>query len=256
MKEKVSILIVDDNPGMTETMKDILDDKEYKVDVAGDGYRAIEMIKEKTYDVVLMDIKMPGINGVETFKEVKRISPLTKVMMMTAYSVEELVKEALKEGAYGIIYKPLNINKVLEFIEKAEKGSFILIVDDDPNTCETLKDILVEKCHMVGIAHNGEEAIKCAKKKEFDIVFIDIKMPTLNGLETYRAIKKVNSNITAVMITGYRQEVKDLVKEAIKICAYTCIYKPLEIDKVMVLIEEIIKQKRAGTLEKPTHGDN
>ncbi len=157
MREKVSILIVDDDPGMTETMADILGDMGNDVDVANNGHRAIEMVKGKVYDFVLMDIKMPGINGVETFKKVKRISPKTMVMMMTAYSLEDLVKEALKEGAYGILYKPLDIDKVIGFIEKAEKGFLILVVDDDPNTCVTLKDVLEEKGYSVCIVHSGEE---------------------------------------------------------------------------------------------------
>ncbi|MFW6138105.1 MAG: response regulator [Spirochaetota bacterium] len=60
--KKASMLIVDDDPGMSETMSDILGRMGYEVDSVEDGYRAIEMIKQKTYDVALMDIKMPGIN--------------------------------------------------------------------------------------------------------------------------------------------------------------------------------------------------
>lgn len=254
-KRKFSILIVDDDPGMGETMVDILGDMGYGAYVAVDGYSAIEMIKDKTYDAVLMDIKMPGINGVETFKEVKRISPTTRVMMMTAYSVEDLVKEALKEGAYGIIYKSLNIGKVVSFIEKTEKGSLILVVDDDLNSCETLKDVLEERNYTAGIAHSGEEALKVARENIVDIIFIDVKMPVLNGLETYREIKKINPETTAVMMTGYRQEVKELVEEALSESVYTCLYKPLDMDKVVALIEEIYGQKTGGTLEKPDHGD-
>ena len=142
MTERTSVLIVDDDPGMIETMADILGDMGYDVAVAEDGFKAIEMVKERAYDVALMDIKMPGINGVETFKEVKGISPSTEVIMMTAYSVEDLVREALKGGAYGIIYKPLDIARVVDLIELAEKGSLILVVDDNPGSCETLKDVL------------------------------------------------------------------------------------------------------------------
>jgi len=87
---------------------------------------------------------MPGINGVETFKEIHRISSETKVIMMTAYSVEELVKEALDGGAFNVIYKPLDIKKILTIIKKTKNGSLILIVDDDHNTCETLKNIFEE----------------------------------------------------------------------------------------------------------------
>lgn len=248
---KPSILIVDDDLGMTETMSDILVDMGYEVAVAGNGYKAIDMIKEKAYDIVLMDIKMPGINGVETFKKIKKIRPSTKVIMMTAYSVEDLIKEAVSEGAYSVLYKPLDIDKVVSLIEKVETGALILVVDDDPNTCETLKDILEHKDYIVGIAHSGDEALDKIKEKDYDIMFIDMKMPVLNGLETYLAIKDVSPEITAVMMTGYRQEVAELAKEAVSKSAYTCIYKPLEIDKVISLVEKISTQRENGKIKKP-----
>ena len=250
MGENIRILIVDDDPGMTETLADILSDMGHDVAMAGDGYRAIELIEDNLYDVVLMDVKMPGINGVETFKRVKRISPSTRFIMMTAYSLEDLLNEALEEGAYGIFYKPLDIDKVADLIEQAGRGAFVLVVDDEPNTCETIKDILEEKGFNVSMAHSGEEAIKCAREKTHDIVFIDLKMPILNGLETYLVIKDVNPKITAVMMTGYRQEVEELVEEAIKNSAYTCLYKPLEMGKVVALVGEICRRKREGVFEK------
>jgi DNA-binding NtrC family response regulator len=256
MDKKASILVVDDDIGMTETLADILDDMGYDVAVAGDGYRAIEMIGERAYDIVLMDIKMPGINGVETFKEVKRISPSTKVIMMTAYAVENLIKAALEEGCYGIIYKPLDIDKVMDLIEKAEKGVLILVVDDDPATCETLKDVMVEKSYKVSVAYSGEEAIRFAKENDIGIVFIDVKMPVLNGLETYLAIKEVNPRVTAVMMTGYRQEVADLVEDALRASAYTCLYKPLGMDNVIALVEEISRQRLSGTVSKLGSGSD
>ena len=107
------MLIVDDDPGMAATLADILTDMGYEVAVAENGYRAIEMTRQNKYDLALMDIKMPGINGVETFKKVKWISPQTRVIMMTAYSEEDLVREALKEGAYAVIYKPIDIDKLV-----------------------------------------------------------------------------------------------------------------------------------------------
>ncbi len=254
MSKKASILIVDDDIGMTETLADILDDMDYDVAVAGNGYRAIEMIRERAYDIVLMDIKMSGINGVETFKEVKRIRSSTKVIMMTAYSVEDLIKEALEGGAYGIIYKPLDIDKVMDLIEKAEKGVLILVVDDDPATGETLKDVMVEKSYKVDVAYSGEEAVRFAKENDIGIVFIDVKMPVLNGLETYLAIKEINPRVTAIMMTGYRREVADLVDEALRDSAYTCLYKPLDMDNVIALVEGISRQRLSGTVSKPGSG--
>jgi two-component system response regulator HydG len=240
---KTSILIVDDDLGITDTLSDILEDIGYEVAVANDGYMAIEMIKKIAYNITLMDIRMPGINGIDTFRQVKNISPLTKVIMMTAYSVEDLIKHALAEGAYGVLYKPLDLEKVIELIDKARQGSFILLVDDDPTHCDNLKDILDDKGYKVGVSHNGKEAVSCVKDNHYDIVFIDVKMPVLNGLETYLEIKKIRPQIIAIMITGFRQETKELVAEAINKSAYMCMYKPLSIDKVIAVVEEISRQK-------------
>jgi DNA-binding NtrC family response regulator len=235
---------------MTETFSDILKDLGHHVEVANDGFKAIEKIKAQAFDVILMDIKMPGINGVETFKKIKGIRPEATVMMMTAYSVEDLVAEALKEGAYGIMYKPVNITEVVEFIESIEKSALILIVDDDLSTCESLMDVLKEKGYRIAKASNGQEAITMVREAEFDLVFIDVKMPVMNGLEIYLALKKIRSDIKVIMMTGYRQEVQDLVGEAIKNNAYTCIYKPFDIGKVLLLIEEILFKKPAAEISR------
>jgi two-component system, NtrC family, response regulator HydG len=245
MEKKASILVVDDDRGTTETLSDILEEIGYEVSTANDGYQAIEMIKERSFDVALMDIKMPGINGVETFKRAAQINPNTRVIMMTAYSLEDLVQEALAGGAFGVMYKPLNMEKVIEFVDRAEKGAFILVVDDDPKTCETIKDVLEEKLFKVGIAHSGEEAIEYVKKNNIEFVLIDVKMPVLNGLDTYLEIKKINPRITAVMMTGYRQEMADLVQEALNNKAYTCFYKPLSMDQLIAALDEVVRKKHA-----------
>jgi len=121
--KQTRLLIVDDDPGMTETLADILSDMGHDVDIAGDGYRAIEMIETNAYEVVLMDVMMPGINGVETFKRVKHISPSMKFIMMTGYrqEVAELVEEAAKNGAYTCLYKPLDMNKVVAIVDEISR---------------------------------------------------------------------------------------------------------------------------------------
>ena len=245
--EKASILIVDDDVGLGRSLSFVLEHKGYAVTTANDGPEAIERVKESPFDVVFMDIKMPLMNGVETYKRVKKVRPEAAVVMMTAYAVEELVQEALREGAYGVIYKPLDIEKVLALIERAreaKQGALILVVDDDPGTCTNLKNILSNQGYRVRTANTGEEAIARAQKKDFDVIFIDMKLPTINGLETYLAIKEVNPEAVAVMMTGYRQEIADLVEEALDNNAYTCLYKPLDGEEILRLVEEIQEKKQ------------
>lgn len=119
-QEKTSILIVDDDPGITETMHDIFTEMEYDVTVARNGYAAIKVIKENTYDIAFIDIKMPEINGVETFQKIKKLNNPPKVILMTAYSVEDLIEKAKEEGVYAVVYKPLDIEILIHLIKKIE----------------------------------------------------------------------------------------------------------------------------------------
>jgi DNA-binding NtrC family response regulator len=230
-------------------MSFVLGRKGFEVETAKDGLEAIEKVKGQAYDIIFMDIKMPLMNGVETYKKIKEVRPGSVVMMMTAYAVEELVQEALDEGAHGIIYKPLDFEKVINLINKVKEGkegALIMVVDDDPGTCVTFKNILLKRNYKVGVAHKGEEAIGLAKEKAYDIIFIDIKLPTINGLETYMAIKEINPEAVAIMMTGYRQEVADIVEEAMNNKAYTCLYKPLDMGEVLRLVNEIQEKKDGG----------
>jgi two-component system response regulator HydG len=118
MSHTPHILIVDDNLSLCKTTSLILERKGYAATIAQNGAEAVEKVKEQSFDMIFMDIKMPLMNGVETYKRIRQIRPEAVVMMMTAYAVEDLVEEALQEGAYGIIYKPLDIEKMLSTIEE------------------------------------------------------------------------------------------------------------------------------------------
>jgi CheY-like chemotaxis protein len=247
MEDKSRILIVDDNVSLGKTMSFVLGRKGYAVTTARDGLEAIERVRERPFDMIFMDIKLPFMDGVETYRRIKQIRPEAVVMMMTAYTVEDLVQQALEEGAYGILYKPLDIEKVIAVIEKAREarqGALILVVDDDPGTCTTFKNILIKRGYKVGIAHTGEEAIALGQAAAYDIIFVDMKLPTINGLETYLAIKAINPEVVAIMVTAYRHELADLVEEALRNHAYTCLYKPLDMAEVLRLVDEIRERKQ------------
>lgn len=115
--KKLKILIVDDEDGLRLSMAGIIEMEGHEVFDADSGLNAIELAKQHRFDVAFLDIKMPGINGVETFKQIKKINPATTVVMMTAYAVQHLIKEALDEGAYACISKPFDMEKIMETIK-------------------------------------------------------------------------------------------------------------------------------------------
>jgi len=122
MKEKAHILVVDDSTSMGRSMALVLKENGYAVSTAVDGLEAIDRVKEKPFDITFMDVKMPGMDGVETYKKLKRIRPDTVVVMITAYAINGLVEEALEEGAYGAIDKPFDVDNVLTMIDEIMEG--------------------------------------------------------------------------------------------------------------------------------------
>jgi len=122
----------------------------------------------------------------------------------------------------------------------------ILVIDDDTGTAKTFKDVLEAKGYEVSTAGSGEEAIKLSRGKPHDIVFIDMKLPNMDGLGVYLAIKEINPKTVAVIMTAYREEMKDFISWCLKKGVYTCLTKPLDVDKVLELTEEISEKIKKG----------
>jgi DNA-binding NtrC family response regulator len=83
-----------------------------------------------------------------------------------------------------------------------------------------------------------------AQERAYDIIFVDMKLPTINGLETYLAIRKINPEVVAIVMTAYRQEMSALVEEALHDSVYTCLYKPLEMAELVRLVDEVRERKQ------------
>lgn len=252
MSEKLRILVVDDNEEFCQNLADIMEMKGHRVATAQDGFKAIDLVKRDSFDLVLMDVKMPVMNGVETFKKVKEIAPLLPVVMVTAYQVEELIRDALREGAFGCLNKPLDFHKLFEIIEDVRaKGALILIADDDQGLCTNMSEILTRRGYRVATACDGSTAVNNCRENDFDIILLDMKMPPLNGLETYLAIKAIRPSAVVIVITGYRKEMSALVEQAIHQSAYACLEKPIDVDNLFTLLEQVKEQEAKGVLNKP-----
>ncbi len=244
---KGRILLVDDNEEFLDSTKDVLEDHGYTVVMATSGEEAVRLVQAETLDVILMDIKMPGMNGVESFIEMKRLKPGVRVIMITAYSVEDLIRQALAEGACAVLRKPLEMPRffrTIEEVRKGGKGGMILIADDDKELCDNLADFLGEKGYQVVVAYNGKEAVEKAEEHIFDVLLLDMKLPFLNGLEVFRRIKPLQPNIVAIIITGYAQEMADLIQQTLDETAQTCLTKPMDMEQLLGILAKLFAAKR------------
>ncbi len=118
---KTNVLVVDDLRSMCLTLGRILEGEGHNVVTVEDGYQAIEAVRKTRFDIIFMDTKMPGIDGVETFREIKRINPEAAVIIMTGYASMETAVDAVNQGAYAYFVKPVSPDELKTTIANALK---------------------------------------------------------------------------------------------------------------------------------------
>jgi len=120
------ILVIDDERSIRNTLKDILEFEKYQVELAEDGIKALELLKLNDYDVVLCDIKMPGMDGIEVLQKLEELKPDTPVVMISGHGNIDTAVESIKKGAFDFIEKPLDLNRLLITLRNAmDKSSLI-----------------------------------------------------------------------------------------------------------------------------------
>jgi two-component system, NtrC family, response regulator HydG len=243
MSKRMKILVVDDDRRMAKTIYDILKIKGYEAIEANSGEEAVEKVKFDAPDCVLMDIKMPGLTGIETLKIIREIVPDLPIILMSAYATEEQKIEAKKHGAYTILNKPIDIQAVLAFLSVLKKGKSILIVDDDPEFCRTLKDILQSRGYKVETEIDPEKVLNDIDKEYKLVVLLDLRLGDKNGVDILKNIRAKYPSKPVILVTGYGKEMTDSIEKGFQIGAYACLYKPFEIDVLIKQIEEIDRKK-------------
>ena len=114
-----AVLVVDDEPGMRDTLAAILEQHGYRVALASDGETAFQTVQSEAFDVVLMDVKMPGRDGVSVLQEMG--DPPPQVILMTAYAVEERLLAAVDAKAFAIVHKPFETRRMLSLVSDASQ---------------------------------------------------------------------------------------------------------------------------------------
>ena len=123
MGARRSVLVVEDDPSLRNTTRLILEHKGYEVSTARDGEDALESLRGATFDVVLMDIRMPGMSGVDVFEEIRMDGSRTAFVFMTAYAMDDVVSRVLEAGAVDVLRKPVDVDRLLALLDDLCRAS-------------------------------------------------------------------------------------------------------------------------------------
>jgi two-component system, NtrC family, response regulator HydG len=234
-----SILVVDDEVDTCRNLSDILTDLGYSVDIAHEGLTALEMVRKKPYDVALLDLKMPGMDGLTLYREIKKLRAGTVAIVVTAYAGGDTKAEALAAGAWQVLSKPVEFPKLLGFVDEALGQPLVMVVDDDHDLCENLWDLLRDRGYRVCLAHDEKEAAERLTGREFKVVLIDMKLPAGDGSTVFRIVRQTNPQARTIVITGHRSEMDLLVKKVVDEGADAVCYKPFDVPRLLSTLQQL-----------------
>ena len=234
-----SILVVDDDADTCRNVSDILTDLGYHVDTAQDGRTALELVRQRPYDVALLDYKMPGMDGLTLYREIKKLRAGTVAMVVTAYAGGGTAEAVLHAGAWQVLAKPVDFPRLLGLVNEALNQPLVLVVDDDPDLCANLWDLFRERGYRLSIAHDERQAAACLRDASFKAVFIDMKLPAGDGASVFRLVRAANPHARTIVITGHRSEMDDAVQKMLDAGADAVCYKPFDMPGLLDTLQRL-----------------
>ena len=254
----VSVLLVEDNPDNQVVALAILQQAGHEVELARDGLEAVEKAEHGQFDLALMDVHMPRLNGIEATERIRQIEMEQRrdrlpIVMLTAHATEDFRTQAMNAGADEFLTKPVAPSRLLRTIaERARGGKTVLIVDDVASNRQLLGHYLAaERDYRLLFADNGREALRVAQTTAVALVLLDMEMPVLDGLATARALRDLRGfeGVPIIAITGHADESSRLQSMEAGCTAH--LVKPIRRVELLELVQRLLVAPPAAEVLGP-----
>jgi len=247
MAARGRVLIIDDNEEFAENIKEILEDEDLFAHVANDGPSGLTKLADDEFDLVITDMKMPGMNGLEVIRFIKEKWPALPVIVISAYARDELLDQAEKEGALGILSKPVDMDYLSGFVRKvANSDNKILIVEDDDDMRSNLSNVVAEIDSIVPLtAPSQAEADRMSDNAVLKGAIIDLRLPDGDGVEVGKRLReKFGNDLPVVFITGFAADFRENLQQVLETDGVNLLEKPFALDRFVALVEGAMASKK------------
>lgn len=235
--KSLDILVVDDDADLAEAIAEALEMAGHNPTVAGSGTEAIEKYCDHAFDMTFMDVKLPDINGVETFLTIRKMDPTARVVMMTGYRIEQLLAQATENGAIKVLHKPFAMDEILSSLRDIVPVGLVLVADDDPDFAAGATALLAEYGYDALVARTGDEAVESVLKSKPDVLLLDLQLPVMHGLDVYLELKRRDMCVPTIIVTGFPKDEIDAIDALRSLEITGCLFKPFEPEALLQAIQ-------------------
>ncbi len=256
----VKVVIVDDAAAVRALLRSLLAEEGYKVvGELASGASLPELVARAEPDLVCLDYNLPGSDGLELLKMLHETRPEVAVVLITGSSDPALEDAAAEAGAAGFIHKPFSPDTILRELGQVVHARRLLaaqrqagtphavrqararaVIADDSGTMRQLLKAILEHAavEVVGEAWDGKQAVEMVAERRPELVFLDIEMPVMNGLEALAAIHAAQPDVKVLMVTGNSS--RDAILQAGKSGARGYVLKPFQPAKIAEAIDKLL----------------
>jgi DNA-binding NtrC family response regulator len=197
------ILVVDDEASLLMTLVANLELEGFEVAEAKNAEQALAELRTRDFDLVLSDIRMPGMSGVDLCRAIHKAKPELPVVLMTAFSVESVVRDAVNEGALLVLPKPFAIEQLVRILVSALRRPVVLVVDDVPEAAETMAAAF----HAVGLparsVYDGQSALEAFRAGDISVCVVDMVMPGMSGADVIERLRTLDPSVVVIAVSGH-----------------------------------------------------
>lgn len=252
------ILVVDDELIICDLLRAVFSRRGHEVVVTTDPRQAAALYGEHRPAITLLDLHMPGLDGIEVFKQIRAIDPAAPVMVLTSGGSEPMERQARFLGVTDFLRKGVSLDVLVGALDRAMRPAaafpaaagraqaaesaaeaqgrpLVLVVDDEEMVRNLLNQYLTLKGYQVRLAQDGKDALAQVAMEPPRMVILDMYMPGMNGVEVLRQLRAGNYHGGVVALTASQDE--DLLQQALDLGSVDVMGKPVDLDRLDLVIQ-------------------
>jgi two-component system, response regulator PdtaR len=195
-------LLLDDNKAFAENIAEILRDSGDSATVVTDGVEALSLAKARRFDVLLTDMKMPGMSGAAAVHHIRKVDPGIAAVVITAYPSENDLEAARREGLLAVLPKPVPVPALMGLLANAKRDGLVALVEDDPALADNLSEVLRARGFSCVTARSVLETERLSMVKPFSAL-VDLRLPGGPDGEALRRLRARFPDMPLFVITAY-----------------------------------------------------
>jgi DNA-binding NtrC family response regulator len=219
------ILIVDDERSLLLTLAANLELEGFEVACANGGGHALELLAQQPFDLVLTDVRMPQMDGLELFRRIRAVNAQIPVLLMTAFAMEDLIEQAITEGVFAVLPKPFEIDHAINALVRASRRPTVLLLDHEEGA-----QAIASAVSAMGIAcrvlTDPSDALSAVRDHRVDVCVVNLASSAPDGAELVERLIDADGSVAVIAVAA--QSVAALLRRAADLGAFACLGKPFQ----------------------------